>query len=314
MAFTLKPSESVRRGLTRCATEQLERAEHALRDEFPERPVEAVHEARKAIKKQRALQRLSRGTIAAAERRHENATLRDAARRLSDARDADVLLETLDALVEHAEGRIPNTTFRLVREHLERHRPREHSPVDVEAVADELHASYERVANFELHRGGWKALEPGLLRTYRSGRRAFARAVSDPSDASLHEWRRRVKDLWYALRLLSASGGAPVKGQAKEAHRLADLLGDDHDLAVLAETLSGIEGMVADREWVIGALEDRRHELQAHARAAGERVYAEKPGAFRRRIRALWRAGRHQAKIERTLRRRERQAAPIAMV
>ena len=314
MSFKLKPHEPVRRGLTRCATEQLARAEHGLRHDFAEHPVEAVHEARKAVKKERALLRLSRGAIASAERRRENAALRDAARRLSDARDADVLLETLDALAEHDHGSVPETTFRLVREHFEHHQPQEASAVPVDAVADELRASCQRIADLELRQGGWKAVEPGLLHTYRRGRRAFARAVADPSDAALHEWRRRVKDLWYELRLLGATGGALVKGQAKEAHRLADLLGDDHDLAVLAETLAGIEGMAADRELLSGAIEDRRRELQAYARTAGERVYAEKPGAFRQRTRALWQAGRRQAKAERTYRRSERQARPIAIL
>jgi hypothetical protein len=46
-----------------------------------------VHNARKAIKKERSLLRLARGAMPSEQRRRENAALREAARRLSTARD-----------------------------------------------------------------------------------------------------------------------------------------------------------------------------------------------------------------------------------
>jgi CHAD domain-containing protein len=116
-----------------------------------------------------------------------------------------------------------------------------------------------------------------------------------PTDEHLHEWRKRVKDLWYELRLIAEIGGPSLRGQAKDAHALADLLGDDHDLAVLRERLLGpAGGVAADVDAVLGLLDHRREQLQAQAMALGERVYAERPKAFLRRVRASWRAGRHQ--------------------
>jgi hypothetical protein len=43
---------------------------------------------------------------------------------------------------------------------------------------------------------------------------------------------------WYHLRLLRVIWPAQMKGLAAEASRHADLLGDDHDLAVLRMTLA----------------------------------------------------------------------------
>ena len=110
---------------------------------------------------------------------------------------------------------------------------------------------------------------------------------------NLHDWRKRAKDLWYHLRLLKPFSPAIIGGHADEAHRLADLLGDDHDLALLRETLLGGGGEVpVDVEAVIGLIEHRRDQLQAEAMQVGERLYAERPKAFRRRMHRYWKATR----------------------
>ena len=141
-------------------------------------------------------------------------------------------------------------------------------------------------------RGGWSAIGSGLVRSYRQGRQAFARAQYQPSSEDLHAWRKRVKDLWYHERLLAPVCGPAVRGQAKDAHRSADLLGDDHDLGMLREALTGgrVEAAV-DLDAVVALIDHRRAELQSEAAHVGTRVYAEKPKAFGRRMRCSGRPG-----------------------
>ena len=67
-------------------------------------------------------------------------------------------------------------------------------------------------------------------------RRLPVRLSGEMSD--LHDWRKRVKDLWYHERLLAPTCGPTVRGHAKELDRLSDLLGDDHDLALLRHELT----------------------------------------------------------------------------
>ncbi len=50
--------------------------------------------------------------------RRENRFLRDTARLISDARDADVMLQTLDGLSERFVGRLPERSFRELRDRL----------------------------------------------------------------------------------------------------------------------------------------------------------------------------------------------------
>ena len=67
-----------------------------------------------------------------------------------------------------------------------------------------------------------------------------------------------------------------LKAEAKESKRLSEVLGDDHDLAVLA-------GHVSDPE-LLELIGYRRAELLERASELGRLVYAEKPKAYRRRL------------------------------
>ena len=86
-----------------------------------------------------------------------------------------------------------------------------------------------------LERDSFQALSDGLERTYRRGRRDFRAARSEPTVEALHEWRKRAKQLWYHHSLLRPLWPPVMQAVGDEAHELSDRLGDDHDLAMLAE-------------------------------------------------------------------------------
>ncbi len=297
MAYRFEADEGVQEAIIRCAREQLDHAVGELSEGIGDDPVGAVHSARKAIKKERSLLRLARGAMPTRQRRRENRALRRAARGLSGVRDADVMIETVAQLSDRFAGQLPEATFSAIADQLVRTRDAQRgqatsSVLDTRAV-QELGAVALRIDDWQLTRGGWRAIEAGLLRSYRQGRKAFAQARRAPSLDELHSWRKRVKDLWYHERLLARVCGPAIRGQAKDAHQLADLLGDDHDLGVLRQTLTHdhIDGAV-DLDAVVRLIDHRRAELQTEAIHLGERVYAEKPKAFRRRMRRCWNGGR----------------------
>jgi len=295
MPYQLQPGEPVSNELRRCAREQLDHAIDELSARIDEDPVEAVHDARKALKKARSLLRLSRGTMAPKQRRQENAALRGAGRSLSSARDAEVMLEATDELADRFAGRVPHASFEAIRRHLEAQRdPARRRLLEsglTAQVATELQAASSRIDDWSLRREGWKALEPGLLRTYTRGQDGLRRARSHPTVENLHDWRKRTKDLWYDLRLLKPFAPGLVGGAAKEADQLSKLLGDDHDLAVLHEALGrGAGELKVDVDAVLDLIEHRREQLQSEAVTIGQRLYAEKPKAFVARLHRYWKA------------------------
>jgi CHAD domain-containing protein len=300
--YELEPDEPVADEILRCATAQLDRAVTELTQRVEADPEKAVHAARKAIKKERSLLRLARGSLGDRHRRRENEALRHAAQSLSAARDAEALLATLDDLAERYVGQLPEQTFGAVRAPFEHRRDAQREQLgssDLPAgAAAELSAVRAQIGDWKLTEGGWSALQAGLGRSYRDGHTAFRRARDHPSGADWHQWRKRVKDLWYQQRLLSAVAGPACAGQAKDAHGLADLLGDDHDLLVLRHALTGEASRAAvDLDAVLGLIDHRQQELRRQALKLGARVYAEEPKAYVRRMGAMWRAGRGQVAV-----------------
>lgn len=297
MAYTFLPEETVAEAATRVAREQLDRAIHELTERRDHDPATAVHNARKAIKRERSLLRLVAGTLPRTARRRENRALRDAARRLSGARDADALVATVDGLAERFAGQLPERAFTGIRDELAAGQGDHGANLDLAAgataAASELDAVRERLADWRVSRDGWRAIEAGIDRAYTRGRQAYARAERTRSAETLHDWRKRAKDLWYHSQLLAEVGGPVLRGQAKDAHALADLLGDDHDLAVLDGVLAGGLPAPVDVDGVRELIAHRRKELQTQAFRLGRRVYAEKPKAFRRRMERYWRASSH---------------------
>jgi CHAD domain-containing protein len=121
----------------------------------------------------------------------------------------------------------------------------------------------------------------------------------DPAADVRHEWRKRVKDLWYQQRLVVDAWEPVLAAQAEQAHLLSEHLGDDHDLAVLHEAItSGRMDAGSDSEAILALIDQRRNELLHAALTLGDRLYAESPKAFARRVTSYLRAWEAQADDE----------------
>src|SRR3954454_9440642 len=99
MAFELTKDETVPAGVRRVACSRIDHALAVLGRPKRGASDRAVHEARKRFKEVRGALRLVRDEMGAKPFRKEKRTFRDARRPLSAARDAKVLVDTLDGLV-----------------------------------------------------------------------------------------------------------------------------------------------------------------------------------------------------------------------
>jgi CHAD domain-containing protein len=296
-SFRLTRDEELAAGLTRVAAGRAEAALERLREsEAGEGDAAvAVHGVRKDMKKLRTVLRLVRFELGEKRYRADSARFRDAARALSEARDAEVKLETVAALAEH-EADLPGEALDAWRKILDRDRVAAanftHDEESVARARSLIEAGLEGIQAWEAKGDSWKLVEPAVIRTYRRGRRAMKKAKERRRAGDLHEWRKRAKDLWYELRLLSCAWPGPLEATADEAHRLTDLLGDHNDLAVLREDLR--QRNLGEAETAaLGAAIDRRQEaLALEALSLGRRLYAERPPELNRRLRRYWRAWR----------------------
>lgn len=295
MAFRLKPNESLPTSIKRIAQEQIAKAiaELSTTDELG--IDEAVHQARKRLKKTRAVIRLVRDSLGSEVYQRENARFRDVGRKLATLRDSKVQIETVDNLTNHFADTIAPNTFRDLRRELRVDYRREYQRVIDEGVVisvkNQLKDAQTEIDHWAIESDDWSAVAKNLKRVYKRGYKGLDKALSEPTAENFHEWRKRVKYLRYQLRILRPIWSEMMSGWIDRTHDLSDYLGEDHDFAVLHEFVQ-TQPERFDREntqEILTKLCDcRRAELQSSAIFLGKRIYTEKPKNFVDRLGNYW--------------------------
>lgn len=294
MSYKRKAGESPAQTIKRIALEQIDKALDDLSNE--EDREEAVHSARKRFKKIRALLRLVRDEIGDDVYKAENRCFRDVGRALSDVRTSQVMINTLDNLLEQHADQLRTTGFDSIRQKLvAAHEATVQRVLDENNAITEVHQriteARERVSTWPIEDESFDAFGPGLKRVYKRGRKRMAEAYADPSAERFHEWRKRVKYLWYHLRVLQTLWPGLLSPLAEEIHHLANLLGDDHDLAELKQELQqlpDVDPRSQEMEVLLGLIEQKRRQYQTDAQPLGQQIYTEEPSTFVDRVGSYW--------------------------
>jgi len=251
-----------------------------------------IHGARKQLKRARATLRLIREAVGDERYRRENIAARDAARPLSQARDAEVLSDALAGLLERFGSDASGLQVAPLQQRLTTDRRSAAQSLPAKQLGEikrALKRCLTRAQAWRLESSGWSSLETGLRATYRRARRALRKARAERATEDLHEWRKQTKYLWHQLQILAPLATGPVGELADEFHHLADYLGDEHDLAVLRERVATPAGELSvTRQALLSRIDERRSDCQRDAIALGHRLYAEKPSALAQRLGRLW--------------------------
>lgn len=290
MAFRLKLDEPLGKGIRRIAAEQIEKARAQIT--AGQDPTREIHEARKAIKRIRALLKLARAGLGAETFRTENARFRAIGAAMAPARDESVVRATLLRLSAAADpagaaalGRLASTLG---------DRPGD-DPAAAGATRDDVAGLLDRalrqVRRLKIAPESFETLERGLVRNYRRGRDALDVAYAEGSDEDFHAWRKCVQVHWRHMALLSRAAPKLFEAHIAAARDLSQALGDDHDLAILKVRIAALpEGALsdADRDVIGRMIAARQQTLRQSARLSGEMIFAERPRAHGRRIAAVW--------------------------
>jgi len=253
MPYRLKKNEPVAKGIKRLAAEQIDHARGQLAQN--DDAEKAIHEARKSVKKTRALLRLVGYG-------REDKRLRNIGRALSEVRDAAAMIQVFDALVSKTKEDFSGIRRGLVESM---------QSVDAEkAVASALtglNAIRVRIDDWPIE----DALIDGLETSYRRGRKALNRATKNGIAQNYHDFRKGVKEHWYHMRLLGS-----LESRTAGLKELEGWLGDHHNLAVLQERLGDSEGI----QLFLALAASEQQELARNSISLGCRLYEQKPKQF----------------------------------
>jgi CHAD domain-containing protein len=283
MAFRLRRGVPVAEGLEHLIKKQLRLAESAL-TRSGAKP-EAVHKARTCVKKARAILRLFEKKLGD-NFDSSNRRLRKAGRLLSELRDVDAMVDT----VQRLHGRYPSLLSKAATDAAagalggRKQRALSSAAKHVSQAARQLQHVRRRTPHRIRHVGVKPALKQGALDGYRRGRDAMRGLTLTSDAASFHKWRRRVKDHWYQVRLLEGfdrQAGTRAAGlEELETH-----LGDEHNLVVLRLRLldtqhRDLEARTATL--ILGCIAKYQAWLRRRAMKLGRGLFASSPKSMSR--------------------------------
>lgn len=297
MGYCFKPNCSVHDNVQRIVAEEVLSAAKALsKCKTAEQRDKSIHEARKTVKKLRALLRLLKPMLKA-QFAVENRLLGDLGRSLGELRDAGANIQAFRDAADSKHTELePAQAAKILRGLKSRKRAKEEAanPVAVMSnAADRFREFGERARAWKIKKDGLAALEPGLMATYKAGRRAYKRALKHGDADRLHQWRKRAKEHWYHVRLLDEVWKAAHPTREEDLHELESALGEDHNLHILWAELETDPDDFGGGDVVKGfrqAVENEQKRLRQKAAELGGKLYDRKSREVFAEFEGLWKA------------------------
>ncbi len=300
MSYQLENNETLSFGLKRIILEIIDRSVFNLakgNGSFNE----DIHDTRKNFKKARTVLRLVRSNIGEHSFQLENSFYRDSGRTLSDLRDSTVLIQTFDKLLKNSELEMSNFDFSVFRDFLiEKHKnirlAKSKKSAVINSLSTDLLLGRSRVFDLPLSGDDFKLVKKNLQIIYEQGQRYMYAVLSESIKENIHEWRKRVKNLWYSMRILSNIWPEIMSPLVILLGKLSDTLGDANDLFLLKEKIILNQSKLKDDQHMrdlINFIDRRIIDLIREARSIGRKVYSEDSKYFVGRMQnyfEIWRS------------------------
>jgi CHAD domain-containing protein len=280
MGYRIEKNEALSAAFGRIAAEEIAVALGELRRR---NRAQAMHNARKALKRLRALLRSLRVAFPKKLFRRENRRFAAVGRKIAPLRDVHVQLRTLGKLDAG-----PGQASSQIRRHLLQ---REQTytrkiPELRRAVRQMLDASRQTVASWPVNQATPPKVAASLKRVYKAGKNAFKIASKNPTPQNLHQWRKQTKTLGYGLELIQCLGPRKIGKWIKNTEQLSESLGDDHDLFLVLHALRQEHAArpAGDFRLLSKRIAARRAKLQKRAFKLATGIYDQKPGVFQKHL------------------------------
>ena len=290
MGFRLKAGEEVSTEIRRIVLRQLDRATSELTAIGDPESDEAIHDARRRVKKIRAIIRLVRPVLQCD---GIDPHMRRVSKMLAPVADGQGVIDTLNQLIRRYRRQLPRkTAVALQSDLIARGRQIDSDAAKrnvLQLARKTLRAERDVVKRWKLRADGFRALAPGLKASVRRARVAMAQAWLHPTARRHHSWRRHVKNHWFHVRLLSERCGHRLGTYQRQLEALDGVLGEYHNLVLLHHVLVSDLNLSPDEiARCVRIVERYQHELRRNAQVLGSRIYSEKPRQFVQRVKTLW--------------------------
>lgn len=299
MPFKLLLSEETSPALRRIMLEQLAKTRREI--SASQNLQNGVHEARKCLKRMRALLRLIRPIIGDELYRTENRNYREIARKLARPREAGALLEAVDRFEKREDFArfrpfLAKTKALILKEKYSSESELE--VVVLGAIIEQLDEATLLWREISLPASNFKDLAQGFAVSYERGQVSLKKAMRKNRSPYWHEWRKDVQKTWHHLQIFMLIWPEDITPRLQLAKDISKLLGAEHDLAELRRFIKAHKGEFkkqADikslRKPFAMALSGLQRDLCTHAIERGRRLYAFEPHSLANAMAVYWQTG-----------------------
>lgn len=312
MAYRIRYSKSFKKDMHRLLATQIARAVAELSGETASASV--IHETRKSLKRSRSILRLIRPGLAKRAFVREDHALRAIARVLSPQRDREVMRDTLARLAsapcKPAAREALSAVETMFAELPGEPAVHENPESDVRLALSMLQEADRSLRRLKISPARFDTLAQGMAETYAEARKSLKAACRSGKDTCFHDFRKSVQHHWRHLQLLAPVWPEVMEARINAARRLAQLLGDDHDLSVLAGHMTEIrpDGPGPEHRASVAALaRAAQMQLRGEAIPLAHHLFAQKPRDLERFVVDQWPAAVRLAASEK---RRAAKTAP----
>ena len=255
----------------------------------------AVHDARRSLKRLRAMLRLVRPALGETWFKQSNRQLAGLGQRLSQSRDLDVMVvtrvQTRERRRRPGKGRGGAAARCVARgRSLANGAGR---PASDRTLGGGLQRAEKLFAAERLRGLAFVHVAAGLAAKLPQGAARLPKRLPSESDEAFHSWRKATQAHWRHMQLLGRGWPESIGARAAEAKELSRLLGEDHDLSVLLgfAQATGSAGLSAeDLAALTAACLSCQRQIRDIAKPHGERLYADRPRQLTKRIVRYWQA------------------------
>jgi CHAD domain-containing protein len=291
-SFSLDPAVPMSEAVRRAACAEVDSACAALG--VPPDRHKGVHDARKCLKRLRSLMVLIRPGLPEPVYASLAERLRTIAKGLAPARDANALLDAINKLFGDAEDDTDGTPIPALRNWLRERRQSAGRSLEGSTASDAikgLTSIRPALTRLAVYPDGFQSVAKGLRQSYSGGREALAKAFASGSADDFHEWRKTLQHHWRHMQLLTPCWPSELSARVELSRSLSQILGDDHDIAMLQHLISAPTMSFASPDATASFLKqcrNRQKALRRDAKMLGERLFAERSRPFAERIEAYW--------------------------
>lgn len=292
MSFSIDLDKNPEESIKELIQKRINKCKKALQELSD--PHAAIHNARKEFKKIRAICRLVREEIGKDTYKAANYFFRDTGRKLSDARDASAMLETLYKLEHKLTGNKQQALLKKIKNHYGAKkaaftRIQINQQQLLPEVLEDLKEAEQYFNHWSFQNQNFSVFHPSLERAYKSCRKGLKNAYKKGTPEAFHQWRKQVKYLRYQIMMLAPVWPRPMAVLQEELHQLTDFLGDDHDLTVLQEYIETMDiSSDSIEKNLLKQIATMKHEYQKQAKPLGHKLFALKPSLFSGLIASWW--------------------------